>query len=325
VNAISIRGLRRTYGSRKGLFAEKRTTRDALKGIDLDVRAGELFGLLGPNGAGKTTLVKILATVLLPSSGTVEVLGLDAVRDVHAIRSQIGLVFGGERGLYGGVSARDTLLFWAAMYRLPGGVARTRTDDALARVGLAQRASDRVETFSRGMKQRLHLARGLLSQPRLLLLDEPTVGLDPVAARDIRGLIGELNRGGTTIFLTTHYMGEAEALCNRVAFITGGSIIAVDEPRVLTRVAAEMLEVEADIADRLVDELSHDLGAAGFKLALVAGADAGRQRVSVSGAQQEYGRLLELFGRHGAARVNTKEPSLEDVYVRLVGSSGIET
>src|SRR5215218_3787594 len=156
----------------------------ALDGLSLSVAAGELHGLLGPNGAGKTTLVKILSTVLLPTSGSARVLGQDVVGGGNRLRRRIGIVFGGERGQYRRVSARRNLLFWAAMYGLDGRQARRRADQLLARVGLAERADEPVERLSRGMTQRLHLARRLVSEPEVVFLDEPTVGLDPAPAPD---------------------------------------------------------------------------------------------------------------------------------------------
>ena len=223
--AIAVRDLRRTYVSQSGLFGMRRVEREALRGVSFEIERGELFGLLGPNGAGKTTLVKTLATVLLPTSGSVQVCGFDVVRDAPRIRERIGLVFGGERGLYGSLTARDTLRFWGTLHGLSSAEVRRRTDELLERVGLAERGDERVRTYSRGMKQRLHLARGLISGPQVLLLDEPTIGLDPVAALEMRELVRDLNRDGTTILLTTHNMAEAEDLCQRVAFLAEGRIV----------------------------------------------------------------------------------------------------
>ena len=323
--AVDVRQLRRTYTTRRGLFGQTAVTREALKGVDLHVEEGELFGLLGPNGAGKTTLVKILATVLLPTSGEVTVLGHDVVRAAQRVRSAIGLVFGGERGLYLGVSGRDTLLFWAAMYRVPQREARERASELLDRVGLAARADERVETYSRGMKQRLHLARGLISSPRILLLDEPTIGLDPVAARDIRTLIRELNASGTTIFLTTHYMAEAELLCGRVAFISGGQIALVDRPRVLTRLASEITTIDADVPATSAAALLERLDAAGAKAQSRPVETEGLISLTITGAGLDRPGLLRLLVEADARSLNTREPTLEDVYVKLMGPQGTAT
>src|SRR6266536_4839246 len=158
----------------------------ALDGVSLSVPRGEVHGLLGPNGAGKTTLVKILSTVLLPTSGRAAICGHDVVEQSRAVRPLIGIVFGGERGLYTRLTARQNLEYWGALYRLPASEVKGRADSLLERVGLTERADQRVEEFSRGMKQRLHLARGLIGDAKVLFLDEPTTGMDPLAAREFR-------------------------------------------------------------------------------------------------------------------------------------------
>jgi ABC-2 type transport system ATP-binding protein len=324
VSAIEVRDLRRTYTSTKGLFGTQRVQREALRGVSLKVERGELFGLLGPNGAGKTTLVKILSTVLLPTTGSATVLGHDVVRETSRIRRRIGLVFGGERGLYGSISGRDLLRFWATLYRLSPGDGRARTEELLELVGLRERADERVWTYSRGMKQRLHLARGLIARPELVFFDEPTIGLDPVAARELRAIIRRLKDEGVTVFLTTHYMAEAEALCDRVAFINEGRIDLIERPRVLTRFTSELRRIEADV---------HSSHAEGVVSALVAipgvrGATAGIAidglvAVTIEAEGEAYAAALGELARSGAVRVNTRELTLEDVYVRLLGERGL--
>jgi len=232
VAAITARALRRLYGERT-----------ALDGVDLSVPVAEVHGLLGPNGAGKTTFCKILSTVLVPTSGTATIAGYDVVRDTGAVRRAVGIVFGGERGLYTRLTARQNLLYWSALYRQRSADGRRRATALLDRVGLADRADQRVETFSRGMKQRLHLARGLIGDPQVLILDEPTTGLDPVAAHEVRALIGELRERGLTVLVTTHDMAEAEAVCDRVSLINGGRLLATASPAELrARYAKSTLE-----------------------------------------------------------------------------------
>jgi len=324
MSAISIRDLRRTYRSSSGFFSTRRVEREALRGVSLEVKRGELFGLLGPNGAGKTTLVKILATVLLPTAGTVEVFGSDVVRSTTEVRKRIGLVFGGERGLYGSISARDTLRFWSALYRLPSDAGRKRTDELLELVGLRDRADERVWTYSRGMKQRLHLARGLIARPELLLLDEPTIGLDPVAARELRQIVARLRDEDVTVFLTTHYMAEAESLCDRVAFINEGLIPLVDRPRVLTRLASEIRYLEAELPAASADALAVRLRAApGVRDVRLSPAVEGFAPIAVDADATAYDAALQVLAEGGGQRVNTREPTLEDVYVRLLGERGM--
>src|SRR5687768_9244404 len=182
----------------------------ALDGVSLTIPEGEIHGLLGPNGAGKTTLVKILSTVLLPTSGRARVCGHDVVDETKAVRPLIGIVFGGERGLYWRLTGRQNLEYWGALYKLSARETKSRTQELIDRVGLTERADERVETYSRGMKQRLHLARGLIGDAKILFLDEPTTGMDPLAGREFRALIAELKEEGRTILLATHDMVEAE-------------------------------------------------------------------------------------------------------------------
>src|SRR5688572_29322470 len=198
MSAIEVRELTRTYKRKNGSPEVL-----ALEGVTLDIEEGEVRGLLGPNGAGKTTLVRILCTVLLPTSGRASVFGLDVERDAKAVRKIIGIVFGGERGLYWNLTGRQNLEYWAALYRVPVHETPRRVNRLLERVGLSDRADDLVEAYSRGMKQRLHLARGLIGDARILFLDEPTTGMDPIAAQDFRGIVRELRSEGRTVLLTT--------------------------------------------------------------------------------------------------------------------------
>src|SRR5438445_140128 len=201
--AIEARQLRKTYTTTRGVFRRERVERAALRGVDLKIAKGELFGLLGPNGAGKTTMVKIFTTLLLPASGTALVLGLDAVKDQWALRKRIGFVFGGERGLYWRLSGLDNLRYFADLYRVPPEVSRRRIPELLERLDLAGREKDRVELYSRGRKHGLHLAGGLLTDPEVLFLDARTIGRDPrrhqigegeLARADPRGRIRAADR-----------------------------------------------------------------------------------------------------------------------------------
>lgn len=198
---ITTQNLRRTYETTTGLIRRKKKEITALDGVDLSIPSGEMFGLLGQNGAGKTTITRILSTVLLPTSGSAQIFGLDVVKSVRDIRPRIGLVFGGERGLYWRLSGYDNLQYFADLYRVPPHIARRRIPELLELVGLTDRANERIEGYSRGMKQRLHIARGLIHDPELLFLDEPTIGLDPLAARGLREVIRNLNQQGKPFFL----------------------------------------------------------------------------------------------------------------------------
>ena len=228
--AVCIRELHRSYPGPRARRGRTEPT-EALQGIDLDIAQGEVHGLLGPNGAGKTTLCRILSTVLLPSSGSVRVFGYDITRHTAAIRRRLGVVFGGDKGLYPRLTGRQNLHFWAGLYGLDRRQAREVSERLLERVGLSERAGERVERYSRGMRQRLHLARGLVGDPALLLLDEPTAGMDPVAALRFRALVAELRDEGRTLLLATHNMPEAEQLCDRVTVIDRGRVLTTGPPK----------------------------------------------------------------------------------------------
>lgn len=197
----------------------------ALKGISLTIQEGEIFGLLGPNGAGKSTTIKILSTMLLPTSGDVEISGLNIYKDEKQIREKINFIFGGERNLYFRLSAQDNLYYFADLYKIPRKQQLTLIPQLLELVGLEDVGCRRVETFSKGMKQRLQIARALLNNPAIIFLDEPSIGLDPVGALELRKIVKKLAKEGKTILLTTHYMAEAEELCDRIAVINHGEIV----------------------------------------------------------------------------------------------------
>lgn len=211
-------------------------TRRAVDRLTFAVEPGEVFGFLGPNGAGKTTTIKMLTGQLRPTAGRAWVAGCDVVAERQALKPQIGVVFDNQN-LYERATARENLAFYARLY----GVPKSRIETVLGQVGLDQRARDRVKTFSNGMKQRLLIARALLHEPRVLFLDEPTRGLDAHVARQIRAFVTGLAQEGTTVFLTTHYIEEADQLCGRVAIMDLGQIVALDTP--------ERLKIEHADAD----------------------------------------------------------------------------
>jgi len=255
--AVEVAGLtkvfekgRRTIWQRLRREPDKREKFVAVNAIDLRVERGEIFGVLGPNGAGKTTTLRMLATLLEPTSGDVKVLGLDVKTHPREIRANLGAMLSGERSLYWKLTARENLEYFAALYHVPPKETKPRIDAALVAVKLADRADDYVERYSTGMRQRLALARALLPDPPLVILDEPTVGLDPQAARDLRDRVRELKRQGRTVLLTTHYMEEADQLCDRIAIIDHGEIVALDTPAALKRRirAEEVVTLEIGMA-----------------------------------------------------------------------------
>jgi ABC-2 type transport system ATP-binding protein len=320
--AIEAENLRRTYKQTSGFLRRRTKTIEAVRGIDFEVSEGELFGLLGPNGAGKTTTIKMLVTLLIPSSGAARVLGHDVVRDARAVRRKIGYVFGGDRGAYERLSGLDNLRYFSELYGVPPKVQKRRIPELLELVGLTGREKERVEGYSRGMKQRLHIARGLLHDPPVVVLDEPTIGLDPVGAREIRHTIAELAQAGKTVLLTTHYMYEADALCNRIAVIAEGEIVAEGTPSALKSVVADrtVVEIEAyGLPDAALERVRSSPGVTSVSVEE-------REHVQLLLVQAPKGleltqQLLGCLGDVRVGRVAAREPTLEDAYVSLVTGS----
>jgi ABC-2 type transport system ATP-binding protein len=320
--AVEVHGLKRSYRTGRGVLRRRSREIEALRGITFSIAHGELFGLLGPNGAGKTTTIKVLTTLLLPSAGTARVLGLDVAQQARQVRSRIGYVFGGDRGLYGRLSGLDNLRYFADVYRVPPRGQRARIDELLELVALQGREHERVETYSRGMRQRLHIARGLLHDPPILFLDEPTIGLDPVGARELRQTIGRLREAGKTILLTTHYMFEADELCQRIAVISSGEIVAMGTPADLkSRIADRtVVEIEAfGASDAMIERLRGVAGVASVSVEL-------REQAQVILVQSSRGAelvqpLLRELEEARVGKVVPRPPTLEDAYVDLVGSA----
>jgi ABC-2 type transport system ATP-binding protein len=319
MGAIEAEGLRRTYRTHEGTIRRRAKEIEAVRGIDFAVGEGELFGLLGPNGAGKTTTIKMLITLLIPTAGSARVLGLDVVRDALEVRRRIGYVFGGERGVYDRLSGYDNLRYFAELYGVPPREQKRRIEELLEVVGLRGREHERAEGYSRGMKQRLHVARGLLHDPEVIFLDEPTIGLDPVGARDVRATIASLTAAGKTVLLTTHYMFEADALCDRIAVITRGEIVAEGTPADLKRSVAAGRVVEVEVFGVAADALGHIRAVPG--VLAVAVEEREQAQVLVVQTEPEVELTHAILGCLNGAqvgRVSHREPTLEDAYVALV-------
>ncbi|HET9983087.1 MAG TPA: ABC transporter ATP-binding protein [Longimicrobiales bacterium] len=293
----------------------------AVDGLDFDVHRGEVFGFLGQNGAGKTTTVRLLNGVLEPASGAVEVLGLDPVRDGVEVRQQSG-VLTETSSVDGRLTAEENLLFWGRFYGLPERELATRAAELLREFGLAERARDRVSAFSTGMRQRLALARALLHRPELLFLDEPTAGLDPLAARHVHELIEAMSRReGRTVFLCTHNLVEAQRLCDRVAVLGRGRILALGTTAELgRRLGAARVGVEVDpsrraeaasVVARAVPAAAIDAGSGGALTIRGVGRDAVPAIVAALVADG-----IPVY------RAASAEATLEDIYFGLLGSGG---
>jgi ABC-2 type transport system ATP-binding protein len=277
MNTIEVDGLSRTFNGR--LVVDKLT---------FTVQEGEIFGFLGPNGAGKTTTIRLLTGQIHPTSGRASVAGFDIVRQRKQLKRCIGVVFE-EQNLYERFSGRENLAFSASLY----GVDSKRVEEVLEQVGLRERANDRVQKYSNGMRQRLVIARAMLHKPRVLFLDEPTRGLDPIVAREIRLMITSLVDQGMTVFLTTHYMEEAEHLCRQVAFFDQGRIVGLDTP----------------------DRLKASYGKRGINLTLLDGA-----HLYIPFDETKNGEHLgELAASGRILTAHSAEASLEDVFIQLTG------
>jgi len=285
----------------------------AVRSVDLEVHSGEFFGFLGPNGAGKTTTIHMLTTLLRPTRGRALVAGHDVVARPLEVRREIGLVFQ-ETTLDGELTAEENLRFAARLYGLSRSETAARVEEVLTLFDLQGRRSDRARTFSGGMRRALDLARGVLHRPRILFLDEPTIGLDPVNRRAVWNYLGRIGEQGTTLFLTTHYLDEADA-CDRVVIVDHGAIIAQGTPEELKRgLGAENIELEVDDVDQaLIDDVRRLSGVEPTRTSRGLG-------VTVDDTGPALEALLPLVnGRVRSASV--RRPSLDDVFVSLIGSA----
>ena len=316
-NAIECEHLGRVYTARS-LTGRKRET-VALADLCIEIPQGIVFGLLGPNGAGKTTTVRILATLLAPTTGSARVLGFDVMKQAGEVRKHIGFILGGDRGLYGRLTGKENLRYFAALHHISPPDARERTAHYLDMVGLADRGDSLVEQYSLGMKQRLHVARGLMTDPSILFMDEPTLGLDPFGAQQLRQLIPELVSEGKTVLLTTHYMFEADQLCQTIGMINHGRLVALGSPTEIKRGFSEtrVIEVTASAArPGLMEDLSalegvervdtrNDDGMARFMIQVRTGTDLRDQ-------------VLQTFGDGNVETSTVRDPTLEEAYLNIL-------
>lgn len=264
---------------------------EAVRGISFEVAPGEILGFLGPNGAGKSTTIKMLTGQLTPGSGNVRILGMDVTLDNPDVQARIGVCFE-ESNLYLNMSARENLRFFASLF----GIRKPDIDGLLRKVGLADRAKDRVNHYSKGMRQRLMMARALVNRPDVLFLDEPTAGLDPVSSKAIRNLIKQEADRGAAVLLTTHDMGEADELSNRVAFINEGRLHAVDTPENL--------------------KLKH--GKRSVKLRLRGDGEVLEEIIELNAADAGE-RLKRAVGSKDLMTIHTEEATLESIFIRMTG------
>jgi ABC-2 type transport system ATP-binding protein len=291
----------------------------AVRGVSFQVARGEVFGLLGPNGAGKTTTISMLTGLLPPTSGQVTVDRLDLEKDTNAVKAKLGLV-PQELALYPVLSARDNLNFFGRIYGLRGKRLRERVDVVLEMVGLADRADEVIETYSGGMKRRINIAAGLLHEPEILFLDEPTVGVDPQSRNAIFEGVEALNRGGMTVIYTTHYMEEAQRLCHRVAIMDEGQIIALDTPAALIRSLGGGI-ILVGMGDEHTEAVAEEV--AQLPSVRAAARSDGHLKVEASRAQEALIGVIEITNQQDVHLTSLQilEPNLETVFLHLTGKS----
>jgi ABC-2 type transport system ATP-binding protein len=308
----------RVYRSSTGLLRKKKKETLAVDRISFSVGKGELFGMLGPNGAGKTTTIKMLTTLLTPTGGRASVLGFDVLKEPVEVRKRIGLILGGEKGLYYRVTGRQNLKYFADLYGVPMQYRDRRVQEVLDMVGLTAKADTQVEDYSRGMKQKLHIAKGIVHDPEVIFMDEPTIGLDPQASRETRKLTKDLIAQGKTILLTTHYMFEADELCRRIAVINSGKIVALDTPQGLKNLVRDTAVIEVEgfgIDEAVMDKVRRLEGVRTVSATMNESKQIMRVQVS------DAGELLTPVTRSLDCKVidvRVKEPTLEDAYLWLV-------
>ncbi len=328
MESIVCEELRRTFVTSKGRLSFKKASEIiALDDVNFSVNEGELFGLLGPNGAGKTTTTRILCTLLLPTSGSARVLGHDVVKDAREVQKVVNMVAGGERMLYFRLTARENLAYFAELYDVPRDEVNHRIDDLLELVGLAERQNEPVERFSKGMKQRLQIARGLINDPEVLLLDEPTLGLDVHIARDIRSFIQEelVRKRKKTVLLTTHYLYEAEEICHKVAFLHKGKIIATDTPQNFKKKSKKGISIEIHVSflhENIIPSLQslHGVKNVSTPEGHEVTKDVPAQRVILTIDDESVipHIMTTLADTHTKVlTMNVREPSLEDIFIEM--------
>jgi ABC-2 type transport system ATP-binding protein len=304
--AIQVQGLHKNFGD---VYA--------VQGVSFDVQAGEIFSLLGPNGAGKTTMISMISCLLQPTQGDALVFGHSIIREPMAVKAAMGVV-PQEIALYEDLSARENLAFWGKMYELRGKPLKQRVDEVLEVIGLADRQKGRVGKFSGGMKRRLNIGIALLHKPRLFIMDEPTVGIDPQSRRSILDSVKELNRQGATVFYTTHYMEEAQELSDHIAIMDHGKLIAQGTHEELVKIVGELDRIDLLLNVEAAPVIERWKAVAGVQRV---SAEDGKVTVLADDSNLVLPHLFEAATQAGAriTSVEIQEPDLEAVFLHLTG------
>ena len=319
--SVDVRAVSKTYPARRRSAGPPEPS---VCGLSLHIQPGEIYGLLGPNGAGKSTLVRMISTLLEPTSGSIRVCGLDVTRERRQVRAMLGVALGGERSVYWKLTARQNLEFFTSLHGISRRAAREPIMAALEQVDLADRADDHIERWSTGMRQRLVLARALVNAPRVLLLDEPSSGLDPRAAEAMHELIRRARGNGHTILLTTHDMTEADLLSDRIGIINHGRLVGEGTPSELKRAVGAQHVVRARIAgadQAAVQRVVADLGSWSNVQVRVTPHGDDHELTLLTASADVTGALVDLLQRHGTRlfRIEETELSLREVFLLLTG------
>jgi ABC-2 type transport system ATP-binding protein len=323
LGTVQVSKLSKTYQTkqRKGLFKAESREVHALQDVDIDVRPGEIFGLLGPNGAGKTTLIKILTTLLLPTSGEARINGFHVEHEANAVRASVGCMLMGERGLYWKLTGRENLIYFGALYHLNPTDRRRKAQEIIDLLGLGEIADRSVETFSSGQKMKLAFGKSLINDAPLLILDEPTNTLDVPSASELRAVVRDLNARGKTIIYTTHIMAEAETLCNRVAIIDHGRLIAEGYvPDLKASLGRDSVtRIEGAISENAANAVRGLPMVTRATLSAVNGAS--QLTVMSSNGKDTLPKLIEALSSQGAViqHIAPEEVTLEDVFIAKTG------
>lgn len=325
---MQVKDLRKYFTSRKKkLFKtiEKKEFK-AVDGVSFDIYKGEIFGLLGPNGAGKTTTIKMITGLLRPTLGSVYVMDKDVDKKPLEALKNIGTVLAGDRSIYWKLTARENLEYFASLYGCNKKEAKKRAEAIINRLGLSDKADELVEKFSTGMKQKVALGKALIPNAPVVLLDEPTLGLDPQSALNLREIIMDIKSEGRTVLLTTHYMEEADFLCDRIAIIDGGKIIAMDTPENLKRSINEVKSIKIEV-DKADDKLIEDIKKLDNIQKVISIYNSDRRNYTLTIHHTDGNTIIQNIldklsqNKSQILNINVLKPSLEDVFINLTGKS----
>lgn len=326
--AVQVKDLKKYFTGRKKKFfrtIEKKEFK-AVDGVSFDIYKGEIFGLLGPNGAGKTTTIKMITGLLRPTSGSVCVMEKDVDKNPMEALKRIGTVLAGDRSVYWKLTARENLEYFASLYGCNKKEAKKRTEAIIKRLELEEKADELVEKFSTGMKQKVALGKALIPNAPVVLLDEPTLGLDPQSALNLREIIMDIKSEGRTVLLTTHYMEEADFLCDRIAIIDGGKIIALDTPENLKKSISETKSIKIEV-NKVDEKLLNDIKALDNIKNIVSDYNSEKRNYTLTihhtNGNTIMQKLLDCISNNKSQilNINVMEPSLEDVFIHLTGKS----